>query len=1172
MKCTRFFLRSIAEVVFAALLMFGGQAAATDLADVPMAVKNTVHPNIMFTLDDSGSMQFEVIPESDDVFFTFPRANPLYGASWGYGGSFDTVARFNSDNRYARYFRTARFNPLYYDPAIRYLPWSNADGSLMGNSSPTAACHNPNLCSGATSEGTIDLTVDTTWDVAWRNDNGSETTASRTFYPATYFNYVGTAPHPTSAADANNTEAKFNRIEIKSANAPFTKAVGRTDCVGATCTYTEEIQNFANWYSYYRSRILTARAGVGRAFARQGSGMRVGFGAINKGSTSIDSVDTGTIISGVRKFTGSDRTSFFSALYGHVMPSEGTPLRSALDNVGQYFMRADDLGPYGETPGSSGGTQFECRQNYHILMTDGYWNGNEASTAAARNNNDGTDGPTISTPTSFSYSAVPPYSDTYSNTLADVAMHYWKNDLRSDLSNRVPTNAKDVAYWQHMVNFTVGLGVTGSISASTISSAITDPTSFTGATPTNTVAWTDPSSVEAHKIDDLAHAAVNSRGGFFSASDPTAFADALATALQDIDSRNGAAAAVAVANANLVSGDSVSYASGYNSGNWTGELSAYALDPATGEASTTATWTAQSQLDARTPSDRKIASYTGTAGSGQGIQFQPTSAVTSTKLSAAQQTLLNTPSTTDGASVLAWLRGDRSLEGSSYRVRTHLLGDIINSEPVIVREPRANYTDAGYLTFKTTYASRTKVVYQGANDGMLHAFATTGADAGKELWAYIPNLVIPNLNYLTRKTGFTHRFYVDGTPAVGDVDFERTVGETGGGEDWRTVLVGGLNKGGRGYYALDVTSPDAAAEANVAAKVLWEFPNSATSSTHKNNVGYSFGKPIIVKTAAEEWVVLVTSGYNNGTETGGDGKGYLYVLNARTGEVIRALTTDVGTAADPSGLAQIAAYVENGDVDNTVNFVYGGDLKGNVWRFDLSGMNSTSWNVKKIATLVDASGNFQPITTTPDLAKISYGGGFKRLIYVGTGKYLGDTDVPGTLGADAHATQTQTMYVLVDDLTSAPTIDPLRNNLVQQSVTVAGVFTTAAVDYSTKKGWFIDLPRSGERANTDPAVALTTLVFNTNIPSSDPCSPGGSSYQYSMDYAYEQGRSTPYVTAVSAYLGDALASRAVLVKTTTGELKALTRKSDATTTTSTVPTPPGSSGTKRVSWRELPER
>ena len=176
-------------------------------------------------------------------------------------------------------------------------------------------------------------------------------------------------------------------------------------------------------------------------------------------------------------------------------------------------------------------------------------------------------------------------------------------------------------------------------------------------------------------------------------------------------------------------------------------------------------------------------------------------------------------------------------------------------------------SDPGYDTFKsstTGRGSRKKMVYQAANDGMLHAFdALTGA----EEWAYIPALVLPALNNLTRVSGFTHKYYVDATPAFGDVDFGRT-GGTIGTADWRTILVGGLGKGGRGYYALDISTADASdTETGIASKVLWEFPNSATASTA--NIGFSYSRPIIVKTKAQGWVVLVASGYNNGTDTAG---------------------------------------------------------------------------------------------------------------------------------------------------------------------------------------------------------------------------------------------------------------------------------------------------------------
>lgn len=657
-------------------------------------------------------------------------------------------------------------------------------------------------------------------------------------------------------------------------------------------------------------------------------------------------------------------------------------------------------------------------------------------------------------------------------------------------------------------------------------------------------------------------------------TDATAFQNAITRISDDITAKVGSSAAVAVANAHVTSTDNASYASKYNSGTWTGDIDSFAIDTNTGLPSTTSLWvagTAATQLDLRTPASRLIATSVDTAGAIGGVQFQPTTAVTATKLSVAQQTLLNTPSMTDGAAVLAYLRGDRTGEATpvTYRVRVHLLGDIINAEPLLVREPSASYADTGYSAFKTANAARTRMLFQGANDGMLHAFtATTGAEA----WAYIPNLVMANLNNLSRKTGFTHQYYVDGTPVSGDVDFKNVAGATGSGTDWRTIIVGALGKGGRGYYALDVSTPGAVTEVDVKNKVLWEFPNSITTASDRNaaklNMGYSFGKPIIVKTQAKGWVALVTSGYNNGTnagDSGGDGLGHLYVVNPKTGDLLKDIpTTGCSTTptSSPCGLAQISAYVSNGDVDNTVEYVYGGDLKGNVWRFDFTSNSMSGWSVAKFATLKDASAVVQPITAAPELTLLSINGADARMVFVGTGLYLGNSDV--------STTQTQTMYGLRDQLVALP--DPLRSSLVQQTLTTSGSDRTVsnnAVDYTSKKGWYIDLPTSGERVSTDPGLALSTLVFTSNIPSATVCVPGGSSWEYFINVKTGGLADNSTVAWSGKSLGNVLASRPVLIQLPNGKVVSLVRTSDAQTIATEVPVSPSAISGKRISWREI---
>ena len=809
-----------------------------------------------------------------------------------------------------------------------------------------------------------------------------------------------------------------------------------------------------------------------------------------------------------------------------------TTLKGTLNTAKSYFS--------GSLAGNSSPVAQTCQQNFVMLVTDGLPTGDtngDLYSAAARTNT-----------CAWSTTTNACTSGTFGTAATDATSAV--NALRTTSVGGISSTKKD------------GSGsITGKFDIQTYIVAL-------GETVANATALSVMDAMAFNGGTDKALAA----------GDSTAFANAITKISDDITAKVGASAAVAVANAHVTSTDNASYASSYNSGTWAGDINSYAVDVLTGVPSTSSLWTSGSagtQLDLRTSADRYIATSTASAGAIGGIQFQPTSATSATKLSSAQQTLLNTPSTTDGASVLAYLRGDRSGEaaGGAYRARSHVLADMINGEPVLVREPNARYADAGYGTFKSGNASRTQMLFQGANDGMLHAFV---ASTGAESWAYVPNLVLAGLNNLSLKSGFAHAYSVDGTPVTGDVDFEKVAGATGSGTDWRTVLVGGLGKGGRGYYALDITTPTAANEVDVKNKVLWEFPNSITDATARAsatlNMGYSHGKPIIIKTqVGGRWVVLVTSGYNNGTgsgNSGGDGLGHLYVLNPKTGDLIKDIAT-TGCAAtpavDPCGLAQISAYVAS-DIDNTVEYVYGGDLKGNVWRFDLTANNSNAWTVSKFATLKDASDVTQPITTAPELSLLAGA----RMVFVGTGLYLGATDIPGAVGANSSASQTQTMYGLRDSLVALPAA--LRTNLQQQTLSTSGTSRTSsnnAVDYATKKGWYIDLPSTGERINTDPSLALGALVFTTNIPSSTVCQPGGGSWEYFINV--KTGGLVDYSTVPwsGTFLGNALASRPVLVQLPSGKVVSLVRASDAQTIKKDVPVSPTGSGPRRISWREM---
>ena len=466
-----------------------------------------------------------------------------------------------------------------------------------------------------------------------------------------------------------------------------------------------------------------------------------------------------------------------------------------------------------------------------------------------------------------------------------------------------------------------------------------------------------------------------------------------------------------------------------------------------------------------------------------------------TTLTAAQQ------AAAAGTNLLLYLRGQNGYESNRtsnvaanwiFRFRDAVLGDALESQPTFIAHPTFSYSDPGYNDFVTSNASRASTIYIGANDGMLHAFA--GAD-GTERWAYIPSMIIPNMWQLA-DTSYSskHVNFVNGPPVISDIctanctntGYALTV-TTADDPVWKTILVGGLNAGGRGYYALDITDP-------VTPKLLWEF-----TSADSANLGYTFGKPVVTKLNAANggtWVVLVTSGYDNGTLSAdgvtansptGDGKGHLFVLNAQTGAIISDIATTAGSPTTPSGLAKFNAYNDI-DGNNQAGLTYAGDLLGNVWRFDI---NTPASAPVLFATLKDGSGVAQPVTVAPTLGKI-YG---EPVIFVGTGKYLEVSDLTDT--------QTQSLYAIKDD--DSGTFTNPRTTLVQQSInpgTPASIRTGTSntVDFRTGRGWFIDFPDTGERVNIDSKLVQGTILVPTIVPSTSTCSPGGYGWLNFFDY------------------------------------------------------------------------
>ncbi|MFA5371487.1 MAG: PilC/PilY family type IV pilus protein [Sideroxydans sp.] len=548
-------------------------------------------------------------------------------------------------------------------------------------------------------------------------------------------------------------------------------------------------------------------------------------------------------------------------------------------------------------------------------------------------------------------------------------------------------------------------------------------------------------------------------------------------------------------------------------------------------------------------------------------------------LTATQQTAA------EGTNLVNYLRGQHGYENRSanavdnrlYRYREAVLGDALESEPAFMGPPVFNYPYPGYTSFKSAQSARDGVVYMGSNDGMMHAFyaqdsagagtpCVIGAIAGEhcggeEAWAYVPSMVIENMwkladiNYST-----LHTNYVNGSPITSDVctancsDAATAV--------WKTILVAGLSGGGRGYFALDITDP-------AAPSLLWEITTSAgIGSVQDDDMGYSFGHPIITRKQDGTWVVLVTSGYNNISP--GTGKGFLYVLNASTGAIISKIGTGIGSTTTPSGFSHIVGWNDE-PAGNQAGYVYGGDLQGNLWRFDI---NSTvvgsvaageigNGDVMLFATLKDPSGVVQPITTTPVLGKINE----KRVVFVGTGKYLETSDLT--------TTQVQSIYAIKDD-NATSTLVNARNSLIHQTLannidgSASRTSGNVNVDFYTDRGWYIDLPDAGERVNIDSTLVQGTLIVPTIVPSNTVCSPGGYGWLNYLDYR-TGGAVDVSTSLVSEKLDSTIVGVNVLYIDGTPKVGVVTSTNPTPTLIDAVSfaaNAPVFSG-KRVIWREL---
>lgn len=1060
-------------------------AAPGVLSDKPLFLGTDVQPNILWLVDDSGSMDWEVLlskeaisehdeddkPENDDDAYYLDFESP-------------------SDNREKRELCSA-YNVMAYDPSpdVSYEPWSgvDSDGNAYGNSSVSAARKNPYLSNASTYNDSYDQggnSENRRNDGRENNDSGYDNTTNvqdlrdHYYYPWTDTDIDGLY----DSGECDTSDA--NRVRVGTLS-------------------VENQQKYANWFSYYRKREFVAKKALSSIVSD--SQARMGLATLHNNrsvGTKIEDIDN--LSTPLNATAATNKNALLEHLF-EIHSSNGTPLRETLEQAGDYFKAATDPGsglfgfnPSPNSPILSQALGGECQQNFTILMSDGYGNGSDPSVGNAD----------ADTTNEFDGGS---YADIYSNSLADVAMHYYKNDL-SPLADRVPeTPGVDENSAQHMVTYTVAFGVNGTLDAGPDA----DATSFL---------WPQRAANTSTTIDDMRHAAWNGRGLFLNAAKPDALIESLSNAISDIADREGAASAVAF-NSTSLEADTFIFQARFDSDRWSGDLDALSFvydadgnivkDADTGKSRIIQRWSAADELNARdlAAQPRQIVTYNGTTGVPFAIPVDYKNPTAAELASAQLQDLLkdapNTYSTVDtteisenqtyGASIVAYLRGDNTV--TSFRDRGgDRLGDIVHSSPEFVAAPDTPYPNLiegaanKYSDFVALKESRTALVYVGSNDGMLHAF---NAVSGSEHFAYIPGLLYSSdsqagLHYLARDT-YSHIPYVDESPLAADIFVD---------SQWRTYLVGALRAGGKGVYVLDVTDPTSLTEASASSVVKQEFTHS--------DLGYTFSRPLVGKMNNGRWAAIFGNGYNSS----GDGRGKLFILYLDSTGGFDLIDTGVGSivsndcnnaSSDCSGVS--SPTVLDLDGNGTVDRIYAGDIQGNIWAFNVSQSVANDWavahtdsddNIVPLFSACSASpctaSNRQPVTslsvvkTHPNRRSNSTEPNL--MVYFGTGQYLA--------ADDNLSTASQAMYGVWD--TSVGELD--RSDLQAQTITDAASvsggrdITTNAVDYAvgSEYGWFINLPDTGERIVVEPVVVGDIVFFNTMVPEGVICSPGGYGY------------------------------------------------------------------------------
>ncbi|WP_454831865.1 pilus assembly protein [Pseudoxanthomonas wuyuanensis] len=1124
-----------------------------ELAQAPLNVEVQIPPAFIMAVDDSGSMTFHnQLPAADGYgcwqdtgnastssFFQSSGVLRTTGSNCNYSYAY-TGPRISTGHlgippvdNYG-FARSSDFNPAYFNPAVKYEPWLNSDGTPygssaanpQGNASPTATRIDPRqtatIALAAQLEDANDrsrfqahrnmfLPAGTRYRLVGNNDCGGLTgggswrlvganghTMSGScalyvgFWPATFYQRWTSATDPMPVlADSPNAYDNVPRQRIDNA-------------CGANCHLwryrirpedTAALQNFANWFSFYGNRNRAMVAGMTRAMDDV-TNMRVGYFTINN-RVAVTMRDMAI---------PADRTGLYSSMFS--LPANGgTPNLTAVNHMGNQFKRTGEGAP----------VQLACQKNGGMLFTDGFSNVAQSAPAVT--------------------GLGAPFDPTPVDSMAAVASQFYfdtgagASPLRADLpaglvpvpeecstldSGSIEWKRLDCQKNLHMNFYGVTLGGRGDIFNPDIEqdAYLLNP------------AWPGYNANSRSTVDDIWHATVNTRGEFISAKTPVDIAAAMRRILQAVGEGRSPSGSIALTGSRIGTGSltvTPFYEATNNSTDWYSTLTAQTVtsNPVTGEVSFQTKWEAADKMPAYGVRNILVAKPAA-SGVVPSVAAFNTSGVTMADLCSNSKARCSAASIAslgvDLTQSIAYLRGDQSLEATgnevTLRKRTRVLGDIVNSTPVVTSPTddwgyeslrgttSGTFNPYNYDAYLATKKSRKPMVYAAANDGMLHAF---DGDTGVEQFAYIPstalghmgNLLFPYKSEDKNDQVFQHRYYVDGPITVSDAYW---------GGSWKTALVGTAGAGGRSVFALNVSIPGSFGSGNV----LWELSDQVNVATVRDNIGHVLGKPIVVPIkvgSTVSWKAIFGNGYGSA-----NGRAALFVVDMATGAatVVTGIENDA-LLPSKNGLGNIVVLdryvgstVDKGS-DGYADTVYGADQNGAIWKFDLRSATPAN-QTTPFFIAEDAAGGRQAITGGMTAARAPGAG---VMLYFGTGSFsFVEDNIDKTM---------QTLYGIIDRENGSTIAG--RDDLHQQRVVSdadGDRIITTSLSTPGKLGWYLDLGVSGQSGNPvatgersvgNPVIQNGVVFFPTYEPTTAVgCTTGGANRLYGLS-AFNGGAS-----------------------------------------------------------------